>query len=38
MRGLMAVDDPLGTHPFIERFAEIWEASSPAVSATTLGL
>jgi hypothetical protein len=38
MRGLLAVDDPLGTHPFIERFAEIWEASSPAVSATTLGL
>jgi hypothetical protein len=38
MRGLMAVDDPLGTHPFLERFAEIWEASSPAVSATTLGL
>ena len=38
MRGLMAVDDPIGTHTFVERFAEIWEASSPAVSATTLGL
>ena len=38
MRGLSGVDDPIGTHPFIERFAEIWEASSPAISATTLGL
>jgi hypothetical protein len=38
MRGLCGLDDPIGTHPFIERFAEIWEASSPAVSATTLGL
>jgi hypothetical protein len=38
MRGLFALDDPIGTHPFIERFSEIWEASSPAVSATTLGL
>jgi len=38
MRGLMALDDPIGTHTFIERFGEIWEASSPAVSATTLGL
>ena len=38
MRGLCGMDDPIGTHAFIERFAEIWEASSPAVSATTLGL
>jgi hypothetical protein len=38
MRGLMALDDPIGTYPFIERFSEIWEASSPAVFATTLGL
>lgn len=38
MRGLLALDDPIGTHTFIERFEEIWEASSPAVSATTLGL
>ncbi len=38
MRGLFALDDPIGTHTFIERFSEIWEASSPAVSATTLGL
>ena len=38
MRGLCAYDDPAGTQPFIERFSEIWEESSPAVSATTLGL
>ena len=38
MRGLAALDDPIGTHTFIERFSEIWEASSPAVFATTLGL
>jgi hypothetical protein len=38
VRGLLALDDPIETHAFIERFAEIWEASSPAVSATTLGL
>ena len=38
LRGMLALDDPVETHAFIERFAEIWEASSPAVSATTLGL
>jgi len=38
MRGLAGSDDPIGTHAFVERFEEIWEASSPAVSATTLGL
>src|SRR5262245_13767126 len=38
LRGLKAVDDPVGTHGFIERYAEIWEVSSPAASATTLGL
>ncbi|HEX4986463.1 MAG TPA: hypothetical protein VFV71_10405 [Burkholderiales bacterium] len=38
MRGLLGLDDPIGTNAFIERFAEIWEASSPAASATTLGL
>jgi len=37
-RGVLSVDDPIGTHSFIERFGEIWESSSPAVSATTLGL
>ncbi len=38
MRGLLALDDPIGTHALAERFDEIWEASSPAVSATTIGL
>ncbi|MEO8163788.1 MAG: hypothetical protein ABI619_00195 [Betaproteobacteria bacterium] len=38
MRGLCALDDPIGTHTFVERFGEIWEASSPAVFAPTLGL
>lgn len=37
-RGVLSMDDPIGTHSFIERFEEIWEASSPARSATTLGL
>lgn len=38
MRGLSGMDDPIGARALIERFEEIWEASSPAVSATTLGL
>jgi hypothetical protein len=37
-RGLLALDDPIGTHVLAERFDEIWEASSPTVSATTIGL
>jgi hypothetical protein len=37
-RGLMALNDLNETHEFIDRFEEIWEASFPAVSATTLGL
>lgn len=37
-RGLLALDDPIGTHALAERFDEIWEASSPTVSATTIGL
>jgi hypothetical protein len=37
-RGLLALDDPQEAHGFAKRFAEIWEASAPAVSATTLGL
>jgi hypothetical protein len=37
-RALLALDDPAGTQPFIDRFAELWEASSPAASGTTLGL
>ena len=37
-RAVLALHDPVGTGNFILRFEEIWEASSPAVSATTLGL
>jgi hypothetical protein len=38
MRGLSGSDDPIGARALIDRFEEIWEASSPAVGATTLGL
>lgn len=38
MHGMLALDDPIGAQTLIERYEEIWEASSPAVSATTLGL
>jgi len=34
----LALDDIPSAHGFVQRFAEIWEASAPAVSATTLGL
>jgi hypothetical protein len=37
-RGVLALDDVQGAHGFVQRFEEIWEASAPAVSATTLGL
>src|SRR6185436_16218221 len=37
-RGLLALDDPQSAHGFVQRFEEIWEASYPAASATTLGL
>lgn len=37
-RGLLALDDPSGARDMLQRFGEIWEASFPAVSATTLGL
>jgi hypothetical protein len=37
-RGLLALEDPQSAHSFVKRFEEIWEASTPAVSATTLGL
>lgn len=38
MRGLLAMGDPIGASSLIDRFEEIWEASSPAVTGTTLGL
>jgi hypothetical protein len=37
-RALLALNDPQGTHGLLQRFQEIWEASVPAISATTLGL
>jgi hypothetical protein len=37
-RALLGLDDPHNAHGFVQRFEEIWEASSPAVSGTTLGL
>ena len=37
-RGLLALDDPQGALGLSERFQELWEASYPAASATTLGL
>ena len=37
-RALLALDDPQGAQNMLKRFTEIWEASAPAVSATTLGL
>ena len=37
-RALLALDDPQGAHGLLQRFQEIWEASVPAISATTLGL
>jgi hypothetical protein len=36
--GTCAIEDPIGARALIDRFEEIWEASSPAVNATTLGL
>jgi hypothetical protein len=38
LRGAWSLDDPIESSALIDRFAEIWESSSPAVSATTLGL
>jgi hypothetical protein len=37
-RALLALDDAPGAHGLLERFQEIWEASVPAISATTIGL
>lgn len=37
-KGLLGQDDPIGARTLIDHFEEIWEASFPALSATTLGL
>jgi len=38
LRGLAGHDDPIGAHALIDRFEEIWEASAPAATGTTLGI
>ncbi len=38
VRGVASVADVAATSLLIKRFDEIWEASAPAVSATTIGL
>ena len=38
MRGLLGLDDVANARVFVQRFEELWEASSPAAAATTLGL
>lgn len=37
-RSLLALDDPQETHNLNDRFDQLWEASYPAVFATTIGL
>lgn len=38
LRGLFTMNDPIEAHTLVERFEQIWEASAPTASATTLGL
>jgi len=38
MRGVATVGDVAATQLLMKRFDEIWQASAPAVSATTIGL
>lgn len=37
-RGVLTLNDAQGAHELTQRFEEIWEASSPSSTATTLGL
>ena len=37
-RGAVYLDDPIESREWLNRFNAIWEQSSPAVSATTIGL
>lgn len=37
-KGSVYLDDPIETREWLNRFNAIWEHSSPAVSATTIGL
>jgi len=38
VRGVASIGDVAATSLLLKRFDEIWEASSPAVAATTIGL
>jgi hypothetical protein len=38
LRAAQGLDDILGTQQLLDRFNEIWEASSPAISPTVSGL
>jgi hypothetical protein len=38
MRGVATVGDLAATGLLLKRFQEIWQASAPAVAATTIGL
>jgi hypothetical protein len=38
VRGTLSVGDVANTRLLIKRFEEIWQASCPAIAATTLGL
>jgi hypothetical protein len=38
MRGAATVGDVAATSLLVKRFDEIWEASTPSVAATTIGL
>jgi hypothetical protein len=38
LRGVATIGDVAATRLLIKRFSEIWEASAPAVAATTIGL
>ena len=37
-RSMLALNDPAGSRALSQRFDELWEASTPAVFANTLGL
>lgn len=37
-RSSLTTDDPVAVRPLVDRYDQIWESSTPAASATTLGL
>jgi hypothetical protein len=38
VRGAATIGDVAATHALLKRFAEIWQASAPAVAASRTGL